>query len=134
MKIYAFRKNQNDDKNSVILELTKEEFDRLQYKYKSYQILGNYENIKKLKQFDVRKNKFIDLIFKAICKFIKSDAEKYFKSENMSIKVAVAVLDNRTLEAYRKHFEIIFGIFDNNINVNNIEYTDEYCVYSTDII
>lgn len=135
MRIYAFRKNKEKKTNSVVLEMTKDDFIRLQSKLYRFVLLNNFEQAKKLDGIFTKRNMYIEKVFAALAMFLKNnDNLKYFKNDEMTMKFVIISCDDKILETYRKHFLTIFKIFDNNVNVNKIVYTDNECMYRTTII
>lgn len=134
MKIYAFRKNIEKKNNSVVLEMTKDDFMRLQSKLFRYVLLNNFENAKRSEGIYKTKNIYIENIFKAIALFFKNNKNLEYFNKDESRKFVIINCDDKVLELYRKYFIVIFKIFDNNVNVNKIIYDDNACVYEVDII
>lgn len=135
MKIYAYRKNELKGNYTLVLDITKDDFDRLQSKLNRFVLLNNYEKAKKLQQCDVKVIRVLDLLFTNIGKFLKNnDMKKHFTSDNVSMKFQVISYDVKTLSLIRPHLQNIFKIFDSSINVNNITYNDNECSYVTEVI
>lgn len=133
-KIFSLVKLDNGTSiNQSSITLNRDEFERLTYKFNSFVLLNNYENARKVKQPNV-KNKYVDMIFKAICKVLSNqDNLKHFTDDNnvtfVLLKSQVEIID-----MYRNHFDVLYRIFDYVINHNNITYNDDKCEVSYDVI
>lgn len=113
--------------------MNRDEFERLNYKLESFRLLNNFESAKKAKQPNVS-NRFVESIFKSICKvLINRDNLKHFNGDE-DVTFVLFKSETNVVEHYRKHFDVLYKIFEMQINENNIVYNDDVCEVRYEVI